>query len=92
MDCSFRESVLNDWFVEGVGRGARYMIVVFDLPENEERPFYVFPEQDIQLEVAKKIEDETVDIKIVMDLVQDKEEQIRYALMPNYVVKSRVMN
>ena len=48
-----REDVLKDWFVEGVHRGAKYLIVVSDPLEQEERPIYVFPEQDITLETQK---------------------------------------
>jgi len=92
MDFELRERVLNDWFVEGIHRGARYMIVVFDQGEQEERPIFVFPEQDIQVEVVKQISSKLIQLRGVLDLIDDPLRQIAVINLPDNMVVSRVVN
>lgn len=92
MDYTLRYSVLKDWFIEGIHRGARYMLIIFDYFEEEERPIFVFPEQDITKEVVKQIEDATVELKAVIDLLDDADRQIRAVNFPDRITISRVVN
>ena len=91
-DYELRRAIINDWFVDGVHRGARYMIIVFDKNELEERPIFVFPEQNIQKEVVKQIENVSVDIKAVMDLLDDIDRQILSIIIPEDILVSKVVN
>jgi len=41
------------WFEQGRNMGASHLIVFYNTLEQEHRPLFVFPEQDIELEVLK---------------------------------------
>jgi hypothetical protein len=86
------EGRLCEWFAHGMDMGARYMMIVFDIRMAEMRPVYVFPEQNIQQEVVDRAEDPEIDLKIVMDLNQDRDVQIVAAIRPEVVVSSRRVN
>jgi len=92
MDYKLRYSVLNDWFVEGIHRGARYLIIIFDQYEQEERPVFVFPEQDITVEVVKQINNQTVQLKAVVDLLDDAKRQILAINRPEKMFTSKVVH
>jgi len=86
-----REDVLKDWFVEGVHRGAKYLIVVSDPLEQEERPIYVFPEQDITLE-TQKLTATALEISDIINLMEGMSPQIKLALIPKNRLISRVIS
>jgi len=92
MDPDTKKDVLRDWFVEGIHRGARFVVVIYDELECMERPIFVFPEQNIQMEVVKQVADHTVKMVTVMDLLQDRREQIEAANLPREMVNSRKVN
>lgn len=71
--------------------GARYMIVIFDRHENEERPIFVFSEQNIYTEVTKQMKQD-VDLQVVVDLLDDAKRQINAACLPEKMLVSRILN
>lgn len=85
---SERESRLRELFIDGKNRGAEYLIVIFDEYLQEERPIFVYPDQDIQCEVITAQANSRVLCSLC--LLRDIEEQIAMAMMPLHRIISRV--
>ena len=85
-----KEKIFNDWFVEGVHRCARYLIIVSSKYDYLE-PAYVYPEQNIQNEVLRFAADPYYKIEGVIDLLNSKKDQVNALAVPNHILISTML-
>lgn len=85
------EQEIRGWFVEGAIREATYLIVVFDIPEQNYRPIFVYKDQNIQSEIMRVVGDGKLKMRSVLTLADDMASQVEVAASMNIVV-SRVEN
>jgi hypothetical protein len=85
------EQETRNWFMEGVARGAAYLIMVHDNCEQIWRPLFVYPDQNVQHEVMRIVGDMRFRMGSVLTLTEDMESQVMFAVSTNVVV-SRIEN
>ena len=85
------EQEIRNWFFEGAARGAAYLMVVYDNPEQIWRPIFVYPNQNVQSEVMRVVSDGRLKMESVLTLADDMESQVKIAASANIVV-SRIEN
>jgi len=84
-----KEIVIRKWFEVGKDRRAEYLIIVYDNYYQEERPVFVFPEQNIQHEVVLA-NTEWTRVLYILCLLRDINEQIIMAMIPAYRAVSTI--
>lgn len=87
------EQEIRDWFVEGRGRDASYLMVVYDIREQVCRPIFVHREQVVTREVIRIVNDASLSLRAVLDLDlhADMDVQVKMAASMN-IVTSRICN
>lgn len=93
MKCLKSQPKAKEWIAEGLDRGASHLIVLYNTLESEYTPAFVFPEQDIEFEVVRLIENSNGNMMIgVICLYGHIDEQVETVLRPPHMVVSRIEN
>lgn len=85
-----KEKILNDWFVEGIHRCARHLIIVSSKYDYLE-PVYVYPEQNIQDEVLRFTADPYYKVEGVIDLLGSRRDQVNALSIPSHALVSTMV-
>ncbi len=86
------KAVYFDWANQGIGRDARYMVIMSDIITEEERPLFIFQEQDVRKELKKYYEDPIYDVVCIIDLKQNIDKQIKAIHTPKVRVYNGMYN
>jgi hypothetical protein len=71
MEWMRRCQTAREWFKNGCDRGASHLVIFYDFLEKEYRPYFVFPEQEIEIEVIKIINRTSCALVGVLSLSDD---------------------
>jgi hypothetical protein len=78
------------WFEKGVNQGASYMLVACNI-KGKYYPIFVFPEQDIEVEVVRFIKSKDTLLGVII-LSDNPDHQINTILRPPNMITSKIEN
>jgi hypothetical protein len=84
----------KEWFKQGNDLGASHLIIFYDEMENEHRPLFIFPEQDVEFEVLsiiRRYKNKSTRMVGVVSLIESIE-NVEAVFRPMNVAISRIEN